>query len=95
MYTQIVDKLYKQTLENNMKAAKECLEDTNKVIPVDTGELKASGKVVVEENTATVVYSAPHAIYAHEIPTHTGYKFLERTVDQNRNKYHDMIRERS
>lgn len=92
MYSQIIDKLYQQTLENNIKAAKQCLEDTNKIIPVDTGELKASGKVVIANNKAEVVYTAPHAIYAHEIPTHTGYKFLERTVDSNRNTYHKIIR---
>lgn len=92
MYSKIVDKLYQQTLSNNIKAAKKCLEDTNKIVPVDTGELKESGKVVTYGNKAEVVYTAPHAIYAHELPYHTGYKFLEKTVDRNREKYHDMIR---
>lgn len=95
MYKAIVNDLYNTLLKQNEKTARKCLEDANKAVPVDTGELLNSGKVVTKGNKSEVIYDAPHAIYVHEIPTHTGYKFLERTVDQNRQHYHQMLRERS
>lgn len=44
------------------------LATADSLVPVDTGELKASGHVVVTEAgstvTASVVFDAPHAVYA-------------------------------
>lgn len=91
IYDSIAELLKQQAHENMQEAAKECLRDINKVIPVDSGELKASGHIETTDDGISVIYDADHAIYVHEIPTHSGYKFMERTVDQNRKKYEKII----
>lgn len=91
IYLQIVQSLYEQTQENIYQSANALLKDTNKNIPVDTGELKASGRVVSKANQTEVIYDAEHAVFAHEIPTHSGYKFLEKTANQNMKKYVTII----
>ena len=52
------------------KAALFLLKEANKIIPVDLGNLKASGEVRAEGNgfntVARVVYTAGYAIYVHE-----------------------------
>ncbi len=52
------------------KAANILLTASKKLVPVDTGELKASGKVVVKGKglgaVAFVIYEAEHAIWVHE-----------------------------
>lgn len=91
IYDNIAELLKQQAQTQIKEAAKECLHDINKVIPVDSGELKASGHIEETAEGISVVYDAEHAIYVHEIPTHSGYKFMERTVDQNRKKYESII----
>lgn len=93
MYLEIVNALLEETKGNMLQAAKECLEDAKEVVPVDTGELKQSGKTVVQGNSIEVVFDAPHAIYVHEIPTQPGYKFLEKSTSQNQSKYEKIILE--
>lgn len=92
VYDNIAELLKEQAQENMMNAAKECLNDINKTIPVDSGELKASGHIIKAADGISVVYDADHATYVHEIPTHSGYKYMERTVDSNRKKYDTIIR---
>lgn len=93
MYEAIVNALLEEAKHNMLDAAKECLEDAKEVVPVDTGELKQSGKTVIKGDTIEVVFDAPHAIYVHEIPTQPGYKFLEKSTDQNHLKYEKIILE--
>lgn len=94
MYENIVKALLEEARDNMQKAAKTCLEDAKDIVPVDTGELKQSGKTVIEDDdTIAVVFDAPHAIYVHEMPDQPGYKFLEKSVDQNHQKYDKIILE--
>jgi len=68
----------KETADEVMQESKE------KHCPVDTGELKESGKVEIVKNTLTefharLSYSTPYAVYVHEIPyhhTHGSWKYL-------------------
>lgn len=75
------------------------------VTPLDTGELRKSIEVTKEATesdlTAEITSSgsvAPYNIYVHEIPfTHyttrgTGYKFIERPAEEEKNKLKDFIK---
>lgn len=91
-YQELAQQIMYDTRNNMKDAAKECLEDTNKIVPVQTGELKNSGKIVeVNKDEIDVVYNCDHALIVHENPHSRGYKFLEKTVDENRKKYEDII----
>ena len=91
-YQSLCKKMIEQTRENIKEAANTCLEDTNKIVPVVTGDLKRSGKVVeVSQNEIDVVYDSDHALIVHENPYSRGYKFLEKTVDENLKKYIEII----
>lgn len=52
------------------KAAAFVLRESQKIVPVDTGALRASGRVVVEGEgfgtRCTVSYNTDYAIYVHE-----------------------------
>ncbi len=85
-----------------VKAAEILLEEANKICPVDTGDLRDSGHVVVEgegfSTEATVIYDAEYAIYVHENldayhapPTQA--KWLEETLRQYRGSISSMIRQ--
>lgn len=51
-------------------AAKHLLAESQELVPVEYGELKASGTVQVSgkgfSTSPTIVYTAPHAIFVHE-----------------------------
>lgn len=51
-----------------MRSARELLRRSNQEVPVDTGLLRNSGKVVPGESggTASVVYDAPYAVAVHQ-----------------------------
>ncbi len=77
------------------------LEKSQPLVPVDTGELKASGEVWWEGggfNTVVYVgYTAPHAIYVHErvelnhaYPTQA--KFLEDPAERYYAQMGEMVR---
>jgi hypothetical protein len=63
-----------------VEGAHDILKDSQAEVPVDSGALKASGRVEVTSDGAEVVYGGPGAPYAavvHEVnPEHK--KFLER-----------------
>ena len=76
-----------------LKAGKFLLKESKKVTPLDTGFLRASGKVVVNTSDKfrpelTVEYTAPYAVYVHENPDafHPvgDYKYLERPAREYR-----------
>lgn len=86
------------------KAAIACgkiiLKESLKLCPIDTGELRASGHIVIEgygfDIRVTVGYSAPHAIYVHEnlevyhkYPTQA--KFLSEVIRRYRGDIRRMI----
>lgn len=48
------------------EALAQLLEAANQRAPVDTGELRGSGRVETDGLQGTVVYEAPHAVAVHE-----------------------------
>ncbi len=72
-------------------------------VPVDTGELKASGYVRLEgdgvNTKAFVGYSAPHALMVHEdlkARHEQGHaKFLEKAARQNRAKILELVAQKA
>ena len=65
------------------KTGRELLKRSNELAPADDGDLRKSGKVVVDDLTVTVRYTAPHAVLQHEHLDWShedggGAKFLER-----------------
>ncbi|QFG13446.1 minor head protein [Gordonia phage Powerball] len=62
--------------------ADELLEASNRLVPVDDGELRASGVARAEGKESAVAYTAPHAMKQHERldfnhPSGGQAKFLE------------------
>lgn len=47
-------------------AAETILNESNQLIPIDTGKLKSSGKVEKSKDRAMVIYDEDYAIYVHE-----------------------------
>ncbi|WP_417555594.1 HK97 gp10 family phage protein [Microbacterium sp.] len=69
------------------KASRQLLKRSNELAPRDDGDLIKSGKVVVDDLSVTIKYTAPHAVFQHEHLDwqHTdggGPKFLERASDE-------------
>lgn len=91
LYEQLAKEIISEAQDKVMEAAQQLLEDANREVPVQTGNLKASGTVVKTPNGAEVVYDAEYAIFVHENPDGRGYKWLERTLDANIQKYEDII----
>lgn len=91
MYEVFLNELLDEIYENIEEAADQLLKDTKQIVPVKTGELKKSGKIIKQQDGVAVVFDAPHALFVHENPNGRGYKFLERTVTENLNKYHKII----
>lgn len=69
------------------------------LVPVDTGKLKASGKIKLvgraADNLAVVIsYDTPYAVYVHEIPPSLAYhepptqwKFLSTPIRENKSAF--------
>lgn len=101
-------KLFKTELMNEVilginSIAKELLEDSLKICPKDTGELRESGKVYKLAKTnnynAQVGYRTPYAAIVHEFPTDTHWttvgtegKFLEKPAKENELKYLNLFK---
>lgn len=76
------------------KAAQDAMKDTgrkllkrsNELAPRDDGDLIKSGKVVVDDLSISVRYTAPHAVFQHEHldweHEDGGAKFLETASDE-------------
>ena len=77
------------------KAAQDAMKDTgrkllkrsNELAPRDDGDLIRSGKVVVDDLSISVRYTAPHAVFQHEHLDWAhedggGAKFLETASDE-------------
>jgi len=63
-------------------AAEKVLEVSTQYVPVVTGALRASGKVLKERGQVFVLYTEDYAIDVHENSGSTGYKFLERAMQE-------------
>lgn len=92
VYFELMDDFEEYTDENMRLAAEELLEDANEECPYDTGYLQSTGMVVKTSQGYEVVYTADYAIYVHENPNGKGYKWLERTADNNADKYESIMR---
>lgn len=56
-----------QALSDGLKAGGELvLEKANQLVPVESGDLKDSGIVTVDGDTATVTYTSEYALKQHE-----------------------------
>jgi len=67
--------------------ARKLLKRSNELAPRDDGDLIKSGKVVIDDLTVTVRYTAPHAVFQHEHLDWQhegggGAKFLEIASDE-------------
>jgi len=60
-------------------------DESQKLVPVDSGRLKASGKIIKEKDREIIRYTAPYAYYVHEDANGRGFKFLERAIFKVRN----------
>lgn len=71
---QVTQKHIKQLDKGCKKGSLFLLNESNKIIPVDHGTLKASGQVRKESNSTptyfeyNVMYTAAYAVYVHEVP---------------------------
>lgn len=72
-----------------MAAAEELFRITDKDAPVDTGELKDSGKVVESEDGGEVSYETPYIVYV-EFDTHP---FIRPSIDENMSKLSKKAKE--
>lgn len=74
--------------QDAMKAtARKVLKRSNELAPRDDGDLIKSGKVVVDDLSVMIRYTAPHAVFQHEHLdwAHAdggGAKFLETASDE-------------
>lgn len=69
------------------EAARRILKRSNQLAPVDDRDLIKSGKVVVDDLSVSVRYTAPHAVFQHENLDYEhdeggGAKFLEIAADE-------------
>jgi hypothetical protein len=83
----ILDPVEKAAQEAMKAAAKKILKRSNELAPRDDGDLIRSGKVVVDDLSVTVRYTAPHAVFQHEHLDWEhegggGAKFLEIASDE-------------
>lgn len=85
-YKPILSELEKAAQDAMRKAGRALLKRSNELAPRDDGDLIKSGKVVVDDLSVTVRYTAPHAVFQHERLDYThdggGPKFLEQASDE-------------
>lgn len=80
--------LVEKAAQDAMKqTARKVLKRSNELAPRDDGDLIKSGKVVVDDLSVTIRYTAPHAVFQHEHLdwVHAdggGAKFLETASDE-------------
>lgn len=85
-YSQKVDSVADEELKT---AAESVLKTSNDKVPVASGRLKASGKIVrALDRVYEVQYDAPYAVAVHEDMearhAHGEAKFLSKSLDTNR-----------
>lgn len=85
-YKPILSTVEKAAQDAMRKAGRDLLKRSNELAPVDDRDLIRSGRVVVDDLSVTVRYTAPHAVFQHErldyVHDDGGAKFLERASDE-------------
>lgn len=66
LFRPILSAIEKAAEEGLTEAAKETLKRAKERVPVDTGGLKRSGRVTVDDLSVTVRFHSPHAYLVHE-----------------------------
>ena len=105
-FDKVIDKMEKRAEKVVYEVAADLLNESNKLTPFDKGNLRKSGKARMIQRgrrpIARVSYGDGRVGYAaavHEINKNykepgTGWKYLERPLKQNYNKYIKDIRRR-
>lgn len=80
------------------EAAAFVLGESQKQVPVEDGDLKATGKVTMQGDKAAISYGGPYAVYQHELlhlkHLHGGNaKYLERPLVDEREREAEIIAE--
>lgn len=86
-YKPILSMVEKAAQDAMKTTARKLLKRSNELAPRDDGDLIRSGKVVVDDLSVTVRYTAPHAVFQHEHldwqhADGGGAKFLETASDE-------------
>ena len=95
----VANKVQAEAKEALRDCAFDLLEKSKAVTPIDSGDLRASGHVDIEEDTATVGYNAKYATRQHEDLTYSHprggqAKYLENPYKENVDKYIKYIEDR-
>lgn len=84
-----------------LEAGEALLAQANEIVPLDTGALKGSGEVSVDERKlqAAVSYDTPYAVRLHEHPDYRFQrgrcgKWLEKTMNECAGAVRDWIARR-
>lgn len=93
---QVLDQIADAWTAAMQAGADELLEASNRLVPVDDGELLASGTAQAEGKEAAVAYTAPHAMKQHERldfnhPSGGQAKFLETAALANASSIEQAI----
>ena len=83
------DLLFEEVMENAKEVAEEYLNDCD--VPVITGKLKDSGRIEKISNGYEVIWDAEYAEYVHENPNSKGFKWSEKALVENYDKYRKMM----
>ena len=86
-YKPILSELEKATQDGMRKGGREMLKRARELAPKDDGDLRRSGKVVIDDLSMSVRFTAPHAVFQHEHldwehEDGGGAKFLEIASDE-------------
>ncbi|AVL96930.1 MULTISPECIES: HK97 gp10 family phage protein [unclassified Microbacterium] len=86
-YKPILSALEKAAQDGMRKGGREMLRRARELAPEDDGDLRRSGKVVVDDMSMSVRFTAPHAVFQHEHLDWEhdgggGAKFLEIASDE-------------
>lgn len=86
-YKPILSALEKAAQDGMRNGGREMLRRARDLAPVDDGDLRRSGKVVVDDMSMSVRFTAPHAVFQHEHLDWEhdgggGAKFLEIASDE-------------
>lgn len=85
-YKPILSTVEKAAQDAMRKAGRELLKRSNELAPRDDGDLIRSGRVVIDDMSMSVRYTAPHAVFQHERLDwehgRGGAKFLEVASDE-------------
>ncbi|MEN0021991.1 MAG: HK97 gp10 family phage protein [Microbacterium sp.] len=86
-YKPILSEVEKAAQDGMRRGGREMLKRARELAPKDDGDLRRSGKVVVDDMSMSVRFTAPHAVFQHEHLDWEhdgggGAKFLEIASDE-------------